>query len=335
MAAWFLSALVVLLFLGRSLRVLLARDSHPPPQALRLASMSPRRRVSPGRARLAAASAQPAFAPPFALIPRLHTGREPRHASDHARAARDDSNPTVALLGPLKIAPTKPRRRRLRSQTQELVAYLALHKEGATTDELVGLLWPDVDVDNARARVHRAVSEARSQLGNVIVRPGERYVLDRNAASIDLDEFELLLAQANARGGVDREQLLERALAYVRGQPLAGTDYSWAAGDVRHLRAKVVDLLQDLGNLRLDRENPAGALAAAEQALALDAYNESAHRLAMCAESALRLREAIVARYERLSQELDTHLGLEPERETRLLYRRLLSQDVRAASQAM
>jgi hypothetical protein len=41
----------------------------------------------------------------------------------------------------------------------------------------------------------------------------------------------------------------------------------------------------------------------------------------------LRLRSA----HERLCQELDTRFGLEPEHETRVLYRRLLSQDGRDA----
>src|SRR5262249_15689354 len=141
------------------------------------------------------------------------------------------------------------------------------------TDELVALLWPDVDIDNARARVHRAVSEVRSQLGKVIVRAGERYVLDRNAVALDLDKFEAVLAQADARRDGDREQFLEKALAYVRGEPLEGTDYPWAAGDVRHLRVKVVELLHDLGDLRLGKNNATGALAAAERALALDSYN--------------------------------------------------------------
>ena len=45
----------------------------------------------------------------------------------------------------------------------------------------------------------------------------------------------------------------------------------------------------------------------------------------MHAESVLGLRQAIVGRYERLCQELDTRFGLEPEHETRVLYRRLLS----------
>ena len=54
-----------------------------------------------------------------------------------------------------------------------------------------------------------------------------------------------------------------------------------------------------------------------EQAIALDPYNEAAHQVAMHAESVLGLRHAIVGRYERLCQELDTRFGLEPEHETR------------------
>ena len=117
--------------------------------------------------------------------------------------------------------------------------------------------------------------------------------------------------------------------ALVRGQPLAGTDYAWAAGDMRRLHAAIVDLLSELGNLRLANGNPTGALAAAEQAIALDPYIEAAPPVAMHAESVLGLRQAIVGRYERLCQELDTRFGLEPEHETRVLYRRLLSQDGR------
>jgi DNA-binding SARP family transcriptional activator len=88
----------------------------------------------------------------------------------------------------------------------------------------------------------------------------------------------------------------------------------------------VADLFQQLGELRL-RSDSAAALACAEEAIALDPYAESAHRLAMEVEAALGLREAVIARYEGLQRELDTKLGLEPERATRLLYRRLLSQD--------
>jgi DNA-binding SARP family transcriptional activator len=209
-----------------------------------------------------------------------------------------------------------------------MLAYLALHPEGVTADEVIGVFWPDVDDQKAHKQLWRTITDARAKLGEVIIRAGSRYLLDREALAVDLDLFERLLAEAAAAEDADREQLLEHALAFVRGQPFAGSDYPWAAGEIRRLRGMIIEPLEQLGYLRLDNGNPAGALAAAEQAIGLEPYHEGAHRLAMHAEAVLGLREALAERFERLNHELDTRFGLEPERETRLLYRRLLSQDV-------
>jgi DNA-binding SARP family transcriptional activator len=233
----------------------------------------------------------------------------------------------IALLGPVKFTPSKRRGRGLRSKTREFLVYLALRREGATTDELAAAIWPDVDdPEAARRHVWRSASEARSQVGDAVMHVGDRYVLDQRRVDVDLDRFGALLAEAAAGGVADRERLLERACALVRGEPLSGTDYAWAAGETRHLRAVVAGLFQQLGELRL-RSDPAAALACAEEAIALDPYAEPAQRLAMQAEAVLGLREAIIERYEGLRRELDANLGLEPERETRQLYRHLLSQD--------
>lgn len=355
-AAWLLGALVVLLLLLRSLRILLARRPRQQWPALTAGASSTPRQRSSLQAGLAAASARPAFPPPFPLI--LRAPSEPDSESEQsavparerapaparsstgpdepvagiARAALryDLSPPSIAVLGPVKITAARRRRRGLRSQTQELLAYLALHAGGARTDELVEALWPDIDDDKARMRLWRSVSEARSHLGEVIVREGDRYVLDREVVAIDLDLFDGLLARVDTERDVDHEELLERALALLRGQPLARADYPWAVGDVHQLRARIVGLLEQFGHHCLADGNPTVALAAAEHAIALDAYNEAVHQLAMRAESILGLRQAIVERYERLSQELETRFGLDPERETRVLYRRLLSQDARS-----
>ena len=93
---------------------------------------------------------------------------------------------------------------------------------------------PRIDDENARMRLWRSASEARGQLGEVIIRSGERYQLDRQTVAIDLDRFEALLAAADGEAA-DRQALLEQALALVRGQPLAGSDYPWATGEVRRL----------------------------------------------------------------------------------------------------
>jgi len=50
-------------------------------------------------------------------------------------------------------------------------------------------------------------------------------------------------------------------------------------------------------------------------------------RLLLEAEAALGQREALIDRYETFCHRLDNMLGLEPERETRRLYRRLLAAD--------
>jgi DNA-binding SARP family transcriptional activator len=342
-AAWALSLLFVVVLLGRALATLLDRRPSRPHRSD--PARVPRRRPL-GQARLAAAAAEGGFPPPFPLLvgARNERGREAVLAPPPAPAATATMTdqpamevraaeprpcllpPSIALLGSLEIASAKPHRRRLRSQTRELLAHLALHPDGATVDELVAAVWPGIDDDNARTRLWRSASEARGQLGDVISRSGERYQLDRQAVAVDLDRFEALLSAADADPS-DRKALLEQALALVRGQPLAGSDYPWAVGEVRRLRATIVDRLQELGYLRLDNSDPPGALAAAEQALALDPLNEGAHRLAMQAEAALGLRQAVTARYEQLRDRLDVRFGLEPERETRLLHRRLLSQD--------
>lgn len=325
-AAWLLSGLVVLVLLVHSILALVA---SPPRSAWAPSSDAPLRRLrSPVRPRSG-------FPPPFPLVLRSHA--EPSAASigltrepTNTPAGAVPGEASISLLGPLKISPSKHRGRGLRSRTQEFLVYLALRREGATTDELASALGPEIDdAEAARRSVWRSASEARSRLGEAVLHVGDRYLLDRRKVDVDLDRFNALLAEAAVRSGTDREQLLEQACALVRGDPLADIDASWAAGETRHLRAVVAGLLQQLGELRL-RSDPAGALASAEEAVALDPYAESAQRLAMRAEAALGLREAIVERYEALRRELDAKLGLEPERETRQLYRHLLSQDAGA-----
>jgi two-component SAPR family response regulator len=132
---------------------------------------------------------------------------------------------------------------------------------------------------------------------------------------VDVDEVTVRVAGA-ARAGA--RSLCRRTVA--------GSDYVLAEGELRRLRATHVELLERIGRIRLDGGEPRAALEAAERALAVDRLNESTWRLALEAESALGLREAVDDRYEQLRQLLGERLGLEPDRETRSLYRGLLAQ---------
>ncbi len=332
-AAWLLSGLLVLLSLARAIVGLVAPvPRREPPMPHLAATLVARTRPAP-------LTPQTMPIQLFPLIPRPRTERLPDDPGErHSRVPRnvraDRAAGSIALLGPLEIITSTPRQRGPRSKTKEVLAYLALHPKGAALDDLAVAVWPDLDDDKARTDVWRAISDTRSQLGDVFLRAGDQYQLDRAALTIDVDEFDFLLAQASVDCDAAREQLLERALTLVRGHPLAGSDYPWANGDLHHLRARIIGLLHELGEVRLTDGDTAGALALAERAIGYDPDDESAQRLAMRAEAALGLKEAVMERYEQLSKRLDERFGLEPERPTRLLYKHLLSQDTTSAEKS-
>jgi len=225
---------------------------------------------------------------------------------------------SISLLGPLRIDGTDRPPKRVR--TRELIAYLALHPKGASRDELTEALWPAQDPKKTRPRLWESASDARAALGDAWIVEGERYRLDRSKVRIDLDQLDRLLAESEP-------QALEAALELWRGEPLQGADYSWADGHIHRLSAALIGLLERAGNARLEHGDARGALELAEKAIELDQFHEASWRLALQADHALGLRESITRRYDDLAHALDEQLGLQPTRETRVMYRQLLGQD--------
>jgi DNA-binding SARP family transcriptional activator len=236
----------------------------------------------------------------------------------------------VGLLGPFALdgAPM-PRR----SATRELIAFLALHPDGATRDQLLEALWPDTDPRRSQPRLHQATSEARKVLRDAFVNDDGRYRLDRDRIAVDLDELAPLLRRARAASGTaDRARLLARADALWRGAPLDGADHAWAEGQLRGLRVERVELLHQLAETWLELDEARRALDAAERGIALDELHEPSWRAALDASARLGQREAVTERYDALVRLLDDRLGLRPEPETTALYRALLAPDTTTAS---
>jgi DNA-binding SARP family transcriptional activator len=284
-------------------------------------------------------AAGPRPQPPSLVIPSSETAADARAKARPADSERPlpvdrtalaaiavPSRPQISVLGPLTISGAKRRHRGLRARAFELIAYLALHPRPVQRDELLEAFWPGADPRRTRPRLRQAVRDARRLLGDAIAGEHERYWLDRGQADVDVDELERLLAAANTAEPGDAQGLTENALGLFHGEPLAGADYAWSESELPRLRATFVDLLERVARHRLKAGEARAALEAAERGLDIDTLNESFWRIAMEAETALGLREAVVERYERLRALLDERLGLEPAQETRLLHRRLLAQ---------
>jgi DNA-binding SARP family transcriptional activator len=260
-----------------------------------------------------------------------HGPREPSPSVEAAPTHTSDERLGVLLLGPLELTGCKKKQPR-RQATAELIAYLAVQRRPASRDELLEALWPGDDPRRSAGRLYQAVSEARKLLGDAFRRDRDLYALDQRQLRIDLDEFDRLRSEAAAAKGKQQRELLDRALALFRGDPLAGIDALWADTEARRLTAFHIEFLERAGRMRLESGDASGALALADEAAAADPSNERPVQLAIEAEAALGRREAAVERYERLRRNLDDQFGLEPSRDTKILYRRLLGQDASIAT---
>ncbi len=278
------------------------------------------------------------LAPPVLRIPPKHDGEPPSQQAKTEREALaevapaevtariEDGHVGVRLLGPFELTGCQKKQPR-RQATAELLAYLAIQRRPVSRDELLEALWPGDDPRRSAARFYQAASEARKLLGDAFVRDRDTYNLDLERLRIDLDELDRLREQAHGTDEEHEAALLERALELFRGEPLTGIDALWVDSEQRRLTSLRLNLLERVGRLRLDSGDAASALEIADEAASLDGSNEHIVQLAIEAEAALGRREAVAERYERLLRELDERFGLEPSRETKSLYRKLLSQD--------
>jgi len=310
---WGVCLLLALALLQRALRP--GRTLRPPAWATR---------TGPPRRRPRQLTRRDSPSAPRLVVPSRADAADSAGQGDNT-PAEADAVATIRLLGRVTIDGV---RRPRRATTVELLAYLALHPDGASRDQVLEAFWPGEDPGRTRRRLWKGVTEARLLLGDAFERKGDRYRLDHTRVQTDSTDLERLLEAAdNATSPRDAGTLLDHALTLWRGAPFADTDYPWSESHARQLEATLTTLAERAAHVRLAAGDGRGALRVAERGLELDALNETFVRLLLEAEAALGQREALIDRYETFRHRLDETLGLEPEHATRVLYRRLLSVD--------
>jgi DNA-binding SARP family transcriptional activator len=163
-------------------------------------------------------------------------------------------------------------------QAEAVFAFLYDRGErGAAKDELVELIWPDVDLDRADIAFHRTMNGLRTTLepgrrsgdrATAITFHNDRYRLDPAVVDwSDVGAFEQAMAEASAATDTDEPiRHLERARALYRGDYLDDCPFYGDSTQVEErrglLRRRCVDLLLALGE-RYERlgDRPAAASA--------------------------------------------------------------------------
>ncbi len=194
--------------------------------------------------------------------------------------AADDPLPPaeidVLVLGPVEVrGAAKPFSR---AGALDLIAYLAMHPRGVTTDQWSTALWPERVV--AASTLHSTVSAARRSLGRSIGGPdhlprGHGAVQLGPTVTCDWSRLENLARRSDP-------EAWRRGLALVRGRPFDGLrcpDWTVLEGHAAAVEDAVVRLATRLAEHELAAGNGAAAERAARRGLRASPYDERLYRL--------------------------------------------------------
>jgi DNA-binding SARP family transcriptional activator len=215
-------------------------------------------------------------------------------------------------------------------KAQALLAYLSLTPGQAhPRDKLAALLWTEASPAAARNALRQTLFVLRKALGTdrgaTLLVTGDALTLPADMAQTDVAAFE----QAIALG---TPPALESAVALYRGDLLVGLSTEapgfeeWLMSERERLRELAIEGFARL----LAHQRAVGATEAAVQLalrlLALDPLQEAVHRTLMRLYAQLGRRDAALRQYQECVEILRRELAVEPEAETKALYREILRQ---------
>ena len=216
-----------------------------------------------------------------------------------------------------------------------LLAYLAIVKQRQSRDALAALLWPEFDQTHARATLRRTLSTLNKALDGSYLEISREYInLDFNAGIwVDVDEFHKLLSECQSHGHSRKEICLQclkplnAAVELYSGDFLAGFSLrdssnfdDWQFYQADSLRRDFTSALEHLIQCYASSGNFEAAIIHAQQWLALDRLNESAHRQLMQLYAWNGQQSAALQQYRECVQVLDRELGVGPLESTTSLY---------------
>lgn len=221
-----------------------------------------------------------------------------------------------------------------RRKPQLLVKLLALQpRHQLHREQLLELLWPEMDPASANNNLHKTIHMARRALepdlpsgaaSRFILTQGQQVMLRAPLKLwVDAEEFACRATEAIKAADVEASQA---ALALYRGDLLSEDLYEdWAAARREQLRGLRRDLLAGLARLYESRRQLPQSIACMKELLAQDSTDEESHRQLMRLYVAAGRRPQALRQYQQCVDAMRQELDIEPEPETTELYRKIES----------
>jgi DNA-binding SARP family transcriptional activator/predicted ATPase len=231
------------------------------------------------------------------------------------------------------------------NKTRALLAYLAVEGDRAHRREaLAGLLWPDWPDRAAFSNLRYTLSNLRTCIRDAAAEPSvlliSRDSLQFNAASnqwVDVAHFMALAGEGRKDAGFEK---LEAAVALYRGPFLEGFSVGdsaafddWAVSTREQLARELSSALHLLAERYQERGDFQQAQLHARHNLALQPWDETAHRQVMRILAMSGERSAALSQYQTCRRLLAEELKVEPGEETRQLFEHIRDGDLKPLRQ--
>ena len=240
--------------------------------------------------------------------------REPATAKPHPRPANASTAPAqLTLLGSCDLRIHGATVTLRRSAALQIVAFLAVHPEGATGRQLIEAIWPGLRPGTITNRLHTTLTHLRKDtepLGpdDLVYRDNGRYLLNRSSVHVDLWHLQAAIqATAATITTADRNAAHHSVIAGYTGELAPQQPWPWLAGPREVVRRAVTDAYAHLARTAAPEES----IGLLREAINLDPYNEHLHQQAIQALAAIGDYTAITTLHESYTRRLGV-AGLEP-----------------------
>ena len=221
------------------------------------------------------------------------------------------------------------------TKARDLLAYLVHRRGPVQSDVIIEDLWPDSELDQARAVLHtnlyylRKALHAITDAEEIVIFGGGHYWLADGCYTADVDRFATLLSAALSQDGatVVSAELLEKAISLYKGDYLEALDYAWVGSEQRRLKRVCLEARERLVRHYLDIGSCTRALLHALAVVEACPLSEDAHALAMRVYSRLGDLAAVREQYKSMVDLFNEELGSAPSPKVRRLYYSLFNEN--------
>lgn len=221
-------------------------------------------------------------------------------------------------------------------QLWHLIEYLiTFRKRDISQEELIGILWPKGEIDNPANALKNLVYRARSALHAHGLPNGRRMIVYKKGlyswnntypCTVDAEEFEQACRRANAEGLTPAQQVTryQEAIHLYKGDFLPGAKLEpWVIPIASEYRKQYFKCVYWLLGILQSQQQYEDMEQACLHAIAIDPFEETAHRYLIHSLIQQGKQEESMTRYNEVTELLFRELGIGPSTAMRALYREI------------